>query len=79
MTMSSSMKGFVATTGAAASSTRYEIVVPGHARFSAFGSGVVNTTSPIRRKRINKIFKKTCQLPTTNDQLPTALGVIGSW
>ena len=45
-----------ATTGAAAGSTRYARRAAGNARFNARGSGVVNTTSPMSRSRISRMF-----------------------
>ena len=44
------------TTGSAAGSTRYVRCASGNLRFNARSIGVVNTTSPIRRRRISRIF-----------------------
>ncbi len=55
-TMTLSRWGFSRTTGSACGSTRYVRCASGNVRFNARISGVVNTTSPIKRRRINKMF-----------------------
>src|SRR3954469_7732646 len=54
--MTSSMSGLVATTGAAACSTRYVRRASGKRRRSARMAGVVKTTSPIIRSRMSRMF-----------------------
>ena len=55
-TMTSSRCGLPATTGAACGSTRYARCASGNRRRSARMTGVVNTTSPISRRRIRRIL-----------------------
>src|SRR5512145_3314081 len=55
-TITSSRCGLPMTTLAASRSTRYVRRASGKVRFSLRNSGVVNTTSPMRRRRITRMF-----------------------
>src|SRR4051812_39421373 len=74
-TITSSKCGFPRTTVRASGSTTYVRCASGNLRFNARRSGVVNTTSPISRRRINRILNAGVRGPGSGVRygIPTVL------